>query len=669
MLGVKLLAASLIAAQPRTTEGVASALQAMRPPPRLTVNEWAERNRVVARGTSPEAGRWRSKPYQAPVLDAISDPRNEAVLFVAASQGGGKTEILLNAIGYFVDADPCPQLIVTANVEMAEALSKDRLAPMIRETPSLAAKIKDPRSRDSGNTIRHKEFAGGHSTLVGSNSPSGLAMRPVRFLGCDEIDRWAQSAGTEGNPRAIAEARTTAFWNAVKLYVTSPGMKKTSESWALWQESDQREWMVPCPDCGHEQRLTWAHVHCEKNELGAYDTRTAVYGCMQCGSAWTDAQRWKASARGRYVAMAPFTGTAGFRLPALAVIGRRLEEIFKKWLRAQGNPEKQKAFDNTVLTEWWEDETDSLPDEVELAKRRESWIEVVGGAQVPRGVAVITLGCDVQKDRLEYEIVGWGRGEESYSLRYDRIYGDPKTNASVLADLDRVLLTSFTLPGGSPIWIRAAGIDTGAWAQVMYKFCEPRLRRPLPDGRSQFVFGLKGRTNEPGRPVWPPTPSDPKNRKRRIAKTNLWIVGVDAAKDQVVGRLGIAPPVDEQGVIVPDFRLPGYCHFPQNRGIGWFEGLLAEHAVTRNKNGRAVRSWEPIEDGVVNEPLDARVYAYAALCGVQSPPFLLDLEREVRRVEALMPAVTAVTSPAAPLARTPVVTQRRRGTRSTGVEA
>jgi phage terminase large subunit GpA-like protein len=545
------------------------------------------------------------------VLEAISDQTIRGVLFVGASQEAGKTEILLCTVNHYIVADPSPQLLVTYSLPMAEKLSKHRIAPMIRETPELRGRVADPKSRDSGNTILDKQYRGGELSIVNANSPGNLAMSPKRVGLFDEIDRYAPSAGTEGDPVALALKRLTAYWNAREVYVTSPGIKKVSRSWRLWEQSDQREWMVSCPDCGYEQMLRWSQVQWEKDEeTGEHLLDTAVYACESCGSAWNDLARWNASEAGRYVARAKFRGIAGFRVSALACRNKPLSAIVAEFLGA----EELKVFFTTVLCEWWEDDETEALDSQQLAKRRESWNEVKPGGTVPEGVVAITVFADVQGSpaRLEYEVVGWGIGEESWSLRYDRIFGDIKTDPNVLAELDRVFLQEYLLPNGLRIWPRACGVDAGYNTQAVYEWCKPRLRRLLPDGRSQFVFATLGRSTH-GRPVWTAPAAVKAHRKTR----DLWIIGTDAAKEQVFGRLALV----ELG--------PGYCHYPQDRGIGWFDGLTAEHAVTKYKAGRAYRTYMLKRSGIPNEPLDCRTGAYAVLVGVQAMGLSLKDEAKV----------------------------------------
>ena len=186
----------------------------LKPPPKLTISEWADEYRKLSPESSAEPGSWNTSraEYQRGIMDALSDPYIETVVVMSSAQVG-KTEILNNAVGYFISQDPSPMLVVQPTLDMAQTWSKDRLAPMLRDTPILSGLVKDPRSRDSGNTTLHKVFPGGHVTACGANSPSSLASRPVRNVFCDEVDRYPVSAGTEGDPVSLAKKRSATFWN------------------------------------------------------------------------------------------------------------------------------------------------------------------------------------------------------------------------------------------------------------------------------------------------------------------------------------------------------------------------------------------------------------------------------------------------------------------------
>lgn len=242
--------------------------------------------------SSAEPGPWRTAraEYQRGFLDAFSDPRVTELVGVFASQVG-KTDCVLNLIAQRIATNPGPMLVIQPTLGMAESWSKDRLAPMLRDTPALHGKVKDARSRDSGNTVLHKQFPGGHITAAGANSPSSLAMRPIRDAFFDEVDRYPASAGTEGDPLKLAATRTKAFWNAKKVYISSPGIRGASRIEAVWKRSDQRFYYVPCHSCGARQTLKWSQVAWDKGEDGEHRPETARYVCEACGEPWTDLQR------------------------------------------------------------------------------------------------------------------------------------------------------------------------------------------------------------------------------------------------------------------------------------------------------------------------------------------------------------------------------------------
>lgn len=593
-------------------------------------------------------------------MDRIGRPATRAVVYIGCSQGGGKTEILLNASGYFVVVDPAPQIFVTDTIKKAEDTSKERWSKMVSDTPSLRALVAGPKSRTSGNTILHKSYPGGALDFVGANAPGDLASRPKRVLLVDEVDRFGESAGTEGDPLSIVQQRLSSYWNSVEIYATSPGRPRINASWALWKKTDQAEWLVPCPDCAHWQQLRWANVDFgEKDEHGAYRPEAARYACEQCGSLWSDLQRWNASRKGdfRSTATATEPGWFGYRLSALAVIGKELAGLIRKFLAAQGNPHKLQVFTNTDLCEWWEDPSAEGIDDNTLRQRAEDWTSWKrGGVEVPANVAVLTTGIDVQGNRIEYEVVGWARGEESYSIQYGVIPGDLRSDPNVLAQLDRILLRPWRHAKGFDLYIRGGCMDAGYAAQNVVAFTKDRLSRIRPDGYSSFLFATIGRSQR-GSVVWPPF----EQKVSKVGKKLVWVVNVDAAKDQIYGRFALEPkPAGEPN--------PGYCHFPRGREKAYFEQLAAERSVPKLRSGVRTRAWEPIAKGVANEALDTRVYAYAALCALESKPFSMVLDHEVDRVEAL-----PFMEPTDPPPEAPAMTQRHmprrggRGVRSRGI--
>ena len=505
-------------------------------------------------------------------MDALSDPLIETVVMMSSAQVG-KTEILNNAIGFFISQDPSPMLVVQPTLDMAQTWSKDRLAPMLRDTPILAGLVKDPRSRDSGNTTLHKVFAGGHVTACGANSPSSLASRPVRVVFCDEVDRYPVSAGSEGDPVALARKRATTFWNRKIFLCSTPTNKGASRIEASYEESDQRKFHICCPDCKQEQTLKWSQVKWDTDK-----PETAKYVCEECGSLWDDNQRAKAIKKGRWLASKPIGKIAGFHLSALYSPWSPLEDGVRDFLEAKKQPATLRVWVNTYLGESWEEDGDGV-DDYSLSERAEDWGDIV-----PADGLILTAGVDVQDDRLEAEIVAWGKDEESWSIAYKTIYGDP-SGPLVWRDLDEFLYGVYEHEYGEEMSVRATCIDSGGHhTQAVYKYVSTR--------ESRRIFAIKGVGGE-GKPMVG------KPSKNNIGKIKLFPVGVDTIKYELFSRLKIT----EHGA--------GYCHFPQGRDPEYYKQLTAEKIATRYHKGFARREF--VKTRTRNEALDVRVYAKAAL--------------------------------------------------------
>lgn len=327
----------------------------MAPPPRLTVSQWADAYRYLSPEASAEPGRWDTNraAYQRGIMDAISDPRAETVVIMSSAQVG-KTEIVNNLVGYHIHRDPAPILVIQPTTEMCEAWSKDRLAPMLRDSPELRGRVSEAKAKTSGNTLRQKKFPGGHLAIVGANSAAGLASRPIRILCCDEVDRYPASAGSEGDPVKLGTKRTATFWNRKVILVSTPTTAGVSRIEKAFLESDQRHFFVPCPHCGDAQRLRWPQVKWTDG-----DPLSARYHCIACGAGWTDAERWAAVRKGEWVAEAPFTGTAGFHLNELYSPWRCMAETVRDFLDAKSRPDMLKTWVNTALGETWQEQGDA----------------------------------------------------------------------------------------------------------------------------------------------------------------------------------------------------------------------------------------------------------------------------------------------------------------------
>ena len=551
-------------------------LAAMQPPPNLAVDEWADLYRRLSPEASAEPGLWSTDraPYQRGMMQAISDPTIERVVFMTGAQIG-KTEIINNSVGYFIDQSPSPMLIVQPTLEMAKMWSNDRLAPMLRDTPALKDKVKDARSRDSGNTLYQKSFPGGYLAIVGANSPAGLASRPVRAVFFDEVDRYPPSAGSEGDPINLGIARTKTFTHNRKIVmVSTPTNKGASRIETAFEQSDQRYYHVPCPDCDHEQTLKWQNVHWQKDQ-----PETAEYVCEECGCTWDDAKRYRAIKGGRWVASESFSGTAGFHLSGLYSPWTPLGDIASDFIAAKSLPDTLRVFVNTTLSETWEDQGERV-DDYDVAQRAEAVTKYAD-----ERVEMVTAGVDVQDDRLEIEVVGWGKDEESWSVDYRTLYGDPST-PQIWADLDSVLAQKYETEDGRELPIRSACIDSGGhYTQAVYNYVRPR--------EGKRIFAIKGMAGEQRPIVSRPS-------KNNIGKVKLFTLGVDNIKELIFSRLRIT------------IEGPGYCHFPDDRPDEYFKQLAAsEKIVTRFHKGFPKREFVKTRNR--NEALDCRVYAYGAL--------------------------------------------------------
>lgn len=532
----------------------------------------------------------------------------------------GKSEMLLNTIGYHMAHDPAPILMMQPTVDMAQSFSKDRVtAGLLRSTPCLRDKVKDPKARDANNTTLHKVFPGGALSLVGANSPSSLASRPIRVVLCDEVDRYPPSAGEEGDPISLAKRRAATFWNRKIISVSTPTNKDASRIEASYEESDRRKFHVPCPHCGTAQEMKWQNVVWDEGP------KDAAYHCEECGTAWTDADRQKAIRQGQWVAQRPFNGIAGFHLNGLYSPWLVLADAVEDFLAARKDPMRLRTFVNTFLGETWEDEGETV-DEHSVAERREEY------PHIPEDVVLLTAGVDVQDDRLEIEVLGWGAGEETWQIDYHVIYGDPSA-PKLWSQLDEIILQKYDHPSGEELIVRATCVDSGGHhTRAVYNYAKTRA--------GHRVFAIKGIGGE-GKPIVG-RPS-----KNNIGKIPLYGIGVDTAKELHYARLRI----DEPG--------PGYCHFPKVRDDEYFRQLTAEKIVMKYHKGYARRTWVKIRTR--NEALDVRVYAMAAFAILN-----VNMDSIVRRFYANIDKKTASDAKQEAIKPNPLSNPRNRGNRRGG---
>lgn len=552
----------------------------MTPPPILKVSEWADEYRRLSPEASAEPGRWNTDraPYQRKIMDALNDSAVDEIVVMSSAQVG-KTEIILNMLGYYIDYDPSPILIMQPTEGMSQAFSKDRLSPMIRDTPAIGKKIGEAKSRDSENTILHKKFPGGHVTIVGANASTGLASRPIKIILADEVDRYPASAGTEGDPLNLAKKRTTTFWNRKKVYVSTPTIKGRSRIEQEYNTSSMEQWCVACPCCGTYQPYEWGRIIFED----------VTMECIDCKERFSEVE-WKAQS-GKWIARREVASKKGFHLNEMASPWKHWDEIIADFKEAQkqlkqGNIEQFKVFVNTSLGEPWEDRGKGVEEDILISRRKEY------DADLPQGVLALTAGVDVQDDRFEIEIVGWAKGFESWGIKYHTIKCD-MDKAESWERLEEYLDTEFYFKNGNSLLLAATCIDTGGhFTTECYDFLKKMERK------HKRIYGIKGMGGE-GLSLIHKQTTNTQNGVR------IFMLGVDQGKEMIMARLNT---IDEG---------PGYCHFPINKERGYTEtymkGLTSEQRVIKtNKRGETKLTWVK-KSGIRNEPLDLRNYATAAI--------------------------------------------------------
>lgn len=587
---------AMIHLEPQTAQMFSRALGALKPPPNLTLSQWADNYRRLSAEASAAQGRWNTDnaPFQREIMDAIGDVHIRKVVAMMCAQSGKTDGLILNTIGYYMSYYPAPIMIVQPTVNLGESFSKDRLATMIRDTPVLRGLV-DNKSRYSGNTIMKKNFAGGQLTIVGANAPTDLRGRPIKVLLADEVDAYKASAGKEGDPVMLAEQRQTTYWDYKTVLVSTPTDKNNSRILDEFNASTQEEWTVPCPNCGFYQPFVWDNMVFDKDK---WPEGGVQYRCAECGCLDNE-YRWKKnSLKGKWHAEHPERAVRGFHMNKIGSTLCGWDKIVEDFIAAdldaqRGDYEKMQVFVNTDLGLPWEEPGEAV-EANNLLDRREFY-----EAEVPDGVVYLTAGVDTQDNRFEAEVVGWGIGKESWGIRYQRIYGDLK-RGQVWADLDDFLSKTWKKKDGTELSLRCVCMDSGGhFPDQVIRFCKEREER--------HIWPIKGRGGMDVPYLRNPT-------KNNRVKGELFTLGVDTGKNHVLARLKVL------------IKGPNYCHFPAAEDAGYdenyFKMLTAEHKVTRWKSGRKVERWE-LKDPAQkrNEAFDVRNYATAAL-EISNPPGL-----------------------------------------------
>ncbi len=590
------------------------------PDPALTISQWADRHRVLSPRASAEPGRYRTDrtPYMRAIMDALSPTHPARRIVVMKSAQVGFTEGGNNWIGYVIHHAPGPMLAVQPTVELAKRFSRQRIDPLIAESPVLRERVKPARARDAGNTVLSKEFPAGLLVITGANSAVGLRSMPARYLFLDEVDAYPPSADEEGDPVALAEARTRTFsWRSKVLIGSTPTIHGLSRIEREYEASDQRRYFVPCPHCGEMQWLKFERLKWEKGR-----PETAHYECEGCDGRIEEHHKTAMLAAGewRSTAEPQDPNTIGFHISALySPVGWLSWADIARLSEAAPTDEAKRSFKNGVLGETWV-ETGEAPDWQRLYERREAW--PLG--TVPDGGLFLTAGADVQKDRIEVSVWAWGRGLESWLVDHIVIEGGPE-RAQAWDELGRLLGRSWSHVNGSRIGIAKLAIDTGYEAAAVYSWA-----RRVGQAQVAPIKGVEGFNR--AAPVVGPSYVDVTEGGRKLRRgARLWTVAVATFKSETYRFLRLAVPTDEElsaGVAFP----AGYVHLSRGTEAEWVKQLVAEQLVTvKTRRGFTRLEWQKMRER--NEALDCRVYARAAawIAGADrwTEAMWRDLERQV----------------------------------------
>lgn len=604
-------------AQPSPSVALDALREGLRPERRLSVSEWADANRQLSRAASSEPGQWRTSrtPYLREPMDNLSSSSDVQRVVLMFGAQLGKTEMGNNWVGYSIDHAPGPMLVVQPTVEVAKRYSKQRVAPMIAATPVLRDRVRDPRARDSGNTLMVKEFDGGVLIITGANSPAGLRMMPVAKLFMDEIDAYPADCGGEGDPVLLAEKRTTTFTQRKLLVTSTPTIRGRSRIEDEYNQSDRRRYYVPCPHCGNMDWLRWENIRYPDKE----PDKVALV-CIECEGRIDERFKTQMLVAGEWRATADGDGrTVGYHLSSLySPLGwKSWSECVYEFEQAKRQPDKLKVFVNTVLAETWEERSEGVEPEA-IRERLERY-----DAEVPVGVGVLVASVDVQGDRLEAQVVGFGSHEESWLIAFTQLIGDP-SRAQVWYELDAFLSQEFEHVSGRKLTIATTVVDSGgAHTEEVYRYCAARWSR-------RRVFPIKG-GSETGKPLV----GRPSSTNRY--KVPLFVLCTDAGKERVVSRLRIASAG------------PGMMHLPAWIDDEYIEQLASEKAVRKYVKGRgSVRVWQKVRER--NEALDLTVYSLAALY-IMGPTLVKSLPEHAARWAKPVDADEVAAKPVEPAAQ------------------
>ena len=592
------------------SRAIAEALVAALTPDRpLLLSQWADAYRELDSRSSPEPGRWRTKrtPYLREIMDNLSvlSPVVETVIMKGSQLGF--TEVANNLVGYVIHHAPGPGLFLEPSQDLAGRNVRSKIDPMISGAKVLAEKVPAKRAKDGGNTLEEKEFPGGMWLFKWASSTSGLRSSSIRFLVMDEIDEYEVEVGSvdnrQGSPEALARARTNAYGKRKKIYIPStPTIEGRSRIAALFEDSDQRFYMMPCPLCVKPIRFEFKHLRWEKGQ-----PETVRYECQECGGEIREHQKtqmleqadaWQIAGSAEYgwvPQKAHVTKRRGYHINGLySPVGfKGWPEIAEEWETAQGNRALLKTFVNTTLAETWKDSGDA-PEWQRLYNRREDYQKNL----VPVNGLLLFAGADVQKDRIEVEIKAYGRQLESWSIDYRVFLGDTSDEtspASPWREMDELLAESWPhAHGGVAMQITRLVVDSGYNTQTVYRWAGKHPASRVMVGKGQDALPVA---------VAAPKSVQIKANGQKVSRgVKLWMIGSSLIKSELYAHLRHEQPM--AGEPIPT----GYHHFPHYEEE-YFRQLCGEVRVERKVKGRVVYGWETTRLRV--EVLDCHVYCRA----------------------------------------------------------
>ncbi|WP_034641208.1 phage terminase large subunit family protein [Chitinilyticum aquatile] len=581
--------------------------EGLMPDPLLTVSQWADQYRYLSGKSASEPGRWRTSrtPYLKAIMDCLSPTSKvERVVFMKGAQVGG-TECGNNWMGYVIHLSPGPMMAVSPTVEMAKRNSKQRVDPLIDESPELTSRIAPARARDSGNTILAKEFRGGVLVMTGANSAVGLRSMPVRYLFLDEVDGYPADVEGEGDAISLAEARTRTFARRKIFIVSTPTIAGASAIEREYEASNQQRYFVPCPHCGHAQWLRFEQLRWEKGRPAS-----VAYVCESCEQPIAEHHKTWMLEHGEWIAQNPDcpSKTTGFHLSSLySPVGwRSWADIAAAWEAAvnqeTGSSSAIKTFKNTELGETWLEDGEA-PDWQRLLERREEY--PVG--QIPLPALLLTAGADIQKDRIEVSVWAFGPGKESWLIEHRVLMGDTARD-HVWQDLGQLLGETWTHASGAQLPLQRLAIDTGFATQEAYSFI-----RGTHDPRVMAVKGVRAGAMGGAALIGTPTAVDITIGGKKLRRgIKVYSVAGGIAKLELYNNLRKPADLADDGC-TPEYPA-GYVHLPMVDGE-YLQQLCAEQLITRrDRHGFAIREWQKMRER--NEALDCYVYARAAAASV-----------------------------------------------------